>query len=355
MFTWGLCATGMAFIEGENNFCLVRFLLGAAEAGFQPGIFFFLTLSFSAAYRGRVLGMFFAAIPISGMIGSPISGMLLSLDGSAGLRGWQWLYLIEGMPALLLAPVVAFYLQDRASDAKRWLGTDQREWLVDRLQAEQQQREQKRKYSVLQALTNPWVAFLGLIYFSNVCLNNGISFFLPQIVKGFGLTNIQTGFVAAIPSACALVCVIWWGRRSDKHQERYGHAALATFIGGAALLLSVSIADPTARVAALAIAVSGTLSFAPVFWTIAPSFLSGAAAAGGLAAISAMGILGGFLTPWFVGYLKDMTGDFRYGLGSVAVFGMVAGIALYALGRRKGSAIELPAGSETVMTTAEIK
>jgi MFS transporter, ACS family, tartrate transporter len=353
IFTWGLCATGMAFIQGENSFYIVRFLLGAAEAGFQPGIFFFLTLWFPAAYRGRVLGMFFAAIPISGMIGSPISGMLLSLDGLAGLRGWQWLYLVEGVPALLLAPVVAFYLQDRASDAKKWLGADQRQWLVARLQAEQQQREKKRKYSVLQALTNPWVAFLGLIYFSNVCLNNGISFFLPQIIKGFGLTNIQTGFVAAIPSACALICVIWWGRRSDKHQERYGHAAMATFIGGAGLLLSVSITDPTARVAALAIAVSGTLSFAPVFWTIAPSFLSGAAAAGGLAAISAMGILGGFLTPWFVGYLKDMTGDFRYGLGTVAVFGMVAGIALYALGRGRGAAIELPAGSETVIATGK--
>jgi MFS family permease len=185
MFTWGLCATGMVFIQGANSFYAVRFLLGVAEAGFQPGIFFFLTLWFPAAYRGRVLGMFFAAIPISGMIGSPISGLLLSLDGLAGLRGWQWLYIIEGLPAILLAPVVAFYLQDRVSDATKWLGTDQREWLAGRLQAELAQREQKRKYSVLQALTNSWVMFLGLIYFSNVCLNNGISFFLPQIVKGF--------------------------------------------------------------------------------------------------------------------------------------------------------------------------
>ncbi len=339
MFTWGLCATGMAFIKGENSFYAVRFLLGVAEAGFQPGIFFFLTLWFPAAYRGRVLGMFFAAIPISGMIGSPISGLLLSLDGFAGLRGWQWLYLIEGLPALLLAPVVAFYLQDRAAEG-RWLDNNQREWLVDRLGREQQAREKKRTYSVLQGLTNPWVVFLGAIYFSNVCLNNGISFFLPQIVKAFGLTNAQTGFVAAIPSACALVAVIWWGRRSDKHQERYGHAALATFLGGAGLLLSVTATDPMLRIAALALAVSGTLSFAPVFWTIAPSFLSGAAAAGGLAAISAMGILGGFLTPWFVGYLKDVTGDFRWGLGSVAVFGMAAGIALFLIGRQQGSGIE---------------
>jgi len=351
MLTWGLCATGMAFITGEHSFYLVRFLLGVAEAGFQPGIFFFLTLWFPAAYRGRVLGLFFAAIPISGMIGSPISGILLSLDGAFGLRGWQWLYLIEGLPAIIMAPIVAFYLQDRVADAK-WLNTEQRGWLSGRLQNELQAREQKRKYSVLQALTNPWVLFLGAIYFSNVCLNNGVGFFLPQIVKSFGLTNLQTGFVAAIPSTCALICVIWWGRRSDRHAERYGHAALATFLGGAGLLLSVSVADPTLRLAALALAVSGTLSFAPVFWTIAPSFLSGAAAAGGLAAISAMGILGGFLTPWYVGKLKDMTGNFTYGLGSVALFGMIAGVALYALGRRQGSAIELPAGTDAIGATA---
>jgi MFS family permease len=346
MFTWGLCAAGMAFIQGETSFYILRFLLGAAEAGFQPGIFFFLTLWFPAAYRGRVLGMFFAAIPISGVLGSPISGMLLSLDGLAGIRGWQWLYLIEGMPAILLAPVIAFYLQDRPAEA-RWLEADQREWLVGRLQREQRYREQKRTYSVLQALTNPLVVFLGVIYFSNVCLNNGTAFFIPQIVKSFGLTNLQTGFVAAIPSACALICVVWWGRRSDRHKERYGHAAFATFMGGAGLLLSVLTAEPVLRLAALALAVSGTLSFAPVFWTIAPSFLSGAAAAGGLAAISALGILGGFLTPWFVGYLKDLTGNFRYGLGSVAVFGMAAGIALYIAGRRIGSAIEAPATSES--------
>jgi MFS family permease len=345
VFTWGLCATGMAFINGEHMFYLVRFLLGVAEAGFQPGIFFFLTLWFPAAYRGRVLGLFFAAIPISGMIGSPISGTLLTLDGALGLRGWQWLYLIEGLPAVLLAPLVAFYLQDRVADAK-WLTRDQVGWLSSRLKSELQVREQRRKYSVIEGLTNPWVLFLGAIYFSNVCLNNAVGFFLPQIVKSFGLSNFQTGFVAAIPSTCALICVIWWGRRSDHHGERYGHAALATFLGGTGLLVSVLVNEPVLRLAALAVAVSGTLSFAPVFWTIAPSFLSGAAAAGGLAAISALGILGGWLAPWFVGYMKVHTGEFTWGLGSVAVFGMLAGIALYAIGRRQGAAIELPA--ETV-------
>ncbi|MGA2287828.1 MFS transporter [Bradyrhizobium sp.] len=348
MLTWGLCATGMAFIQGEHSFYMVRFLLGLAEAGFQPGIFFFLTLWFPAAYRGRVLGLFFAAIPISGVIGYPISAALLYLDGALGLRGWQWLYLIEGLPAIIMAPIVAFYLQDRVADAAQWLGRDQREWLTERLQTELQAREQKQKHTVRQALSDPWVLFLGAIYFSNVCLNNGVSFFLPQIVKSFGLTNVQASLLSAIPSACALICVIFWGRRSDHRGERYGHAALATFIGGAGLLASVFVTDPALRLMALAVAVSGTLSFAPVFWTIAPSFLSGAAAAGGLAAISALGILGGWLAPWFVGYTKVQTGEFTWGLGSIAVFGMLAAIALYGIGRRQGSAIELPRATEFV-------
>jgi sugar phosphate permease len=341
MFSWGLCATGMAFIKGESSFYAVRTLLGIAEAGFQPGIFYFLTLWFPAAYRGRVLGLFFAAIPISGMVGSPLSGLLLSLDGLAGLRGWQWLYLIEGLPALVLAPIFLMYCQDTARDAN-WLQRTQRDWLVERLAGEKRSREATRSYSVTQALINPWVIFLGAIYFTNVCLNNGIGFFLPQIIKSLGLSNLQTGFVAAIPSACALVAVILWGRHSDKRKERYFHAGVATFLGGAGLLMAVLVHDPVGRIAAFALAVSGTLSFAPVFWTIPPSFLSGPAAAGGLAAISAMGILGGFLAPWIVGYFRDLTGDFRIGLGGVAILGMVAGIALFLVGRRRGSAIEAP-------------
>jgi ACS family tartrate transporter-like MFS transporter len=334
MFTWGLCAAGMAFIGGEKSFYVLRTLLGMAEAGFQPGVLFFLTLWFPEAYRGRVLGMFLAAIPISGIIGAPVSGLLLSLDGYAGLQGWQWLYLLEAAPALLLAPIVAFYLQDSPSEA-RWLPVAGRDWLVGQMGREKQQREAQRTYSVRQALTNPAVLFLAAIYFTNVCLNNGIAFFLPQIIKGFGLSNGQTGLVAAIPSALALVAVIWLGKRSDTRQERYGHAALANLVGGLALLASALLHDPVARVAALAIALSGTLSFSAVFWAIPGSFLSGLSAAGGIAAISAIGVTGGFVAPWFVGYLKDVTGDFRWGLGLVGCLAIVAAAALYAFGRRR--------------------
>jgi len=336
MFTWGLCAGAMAFVQGPNSFYGMRTLLGMAEAGFQPGILFFLTLWFPDAYRGRVMGLFFAAIPLSGMLGAPVSGMLLSLDGTAGLQGWQWLYIVEALPALILAPVVAIYFQDRPQDGT-WLKPDEREWLAARMATEYRNQERKRRYSVLQALSNPWVLFLAAIYFTNVCLNNGIAFFLPQIIKGFGLTNMQTGLVATIPSTLALVAVIWWGRRSDKRNERIAHSAIANAVGGGALLISALVADPYLRIAALAVALAGTLSFASVFWAIPASFLTGAGAAGGIAAISAVGIIGGFVAPWFIGYLKDITGDFRLGLGLVGAFGIVAAVALYALGRWRAS------------------
>ena len=334
MFTWGLCAAAMAFITGETSFYTVRTLLGMAEAGFQPGVLFFITLWFPEAYRGRVLAMFLASIPISGVIGAPISGLLLSLDGTLGLQGWQWLYLVEGAPAILLAPVVAIYLQDSPSQAG-WLEDRQRDWLVTRMAAEKRQIEGRRTYSILQALTNPAVLFLAAIYFTNVCLNNGIMFFLPQIIKGFGNSNTQTGLIAAIPAGVALIAVIWLGRRSDRRQERYGHAAVANLVGGGALLASALLQDPVARVAALALAYAGTISFSGVFWAIPGTFLSGVGAAGGIAAISAIGIIGGFTAPWFVGVLKDMTGDFRWGLGAIGCLAIVAAAALYAFGRRR--------------------
>jgi sugar phosphate permease len=340
MLTWGLCAIAMALIANATAYYSVRALLGAAEAGFQPGVLFFITLWFPEAYRGRVLGLFFAAIPLSGIIGAPISGFLLSLNGAGGLAGWRWLYILEGLPALLLAPVVLAYLRDSPADAK-WLQPDERNWLAGELASQKNARESHRSYSFLQTLTDPRVWFLAAIYFTNVCLNNAIATFLPQIVKGFGASNQQTGFIAAIPSLAALVAVIWFGRRSDRKGERYGHAACGNLVGGAALLTSALLHDPVARVAAMSLALAGTLSFAGVFWTIPSGFLSGASAASGLAAISAVGILGGFASPWFIGYLKDRTGDFRWGIGIVGCIAIFAAFVLYASSRWRPHSVAL--------------
>jgi MFS family permease len=332
MFTLGLCAAGMALVQGKASFYLVRLLLGAAEAGFYPGILFFLTLWFPSAYRGRVLAIFIAAIPISGIIGAPLSGLLLSLNGVAALHGWQWLYLIEAVPALLLAPLVVWRLQDSPEEA-HWLSAPQRSWLMNQLRAERSDVEHARKYTVLEGLTNPRVLMLAAAYFTNVCLLNSITFFLPLIVKGFGLSNLQTGFIVALPSLLALVALIWWGRRSDRRNERYGHAAVANFCGGASLLASVMLTDPTARIAAIAVSFACTLAFTAPFWSIPGTFLSGAAAAGGIGAISAIGVIGGFLSPWFMGLMKDATGDFRSGLGAIAILAMSIAVVLFFVGR----------------------
>jgi MFS family permease len=315
----------------------MRLLLGAAEAGFYPGVLYFLTLWFPAAWRGRIVGLFLASIPISGIIGAPLSGALLGLDGLSGLRGWQWLYIVEGLPAVLLAPAVLWLIQDRPADAK-WLPDGARDRLAAILDGERRQVEAAGRYSVWQALGDPRVLLLALTYFSNVCLLNGITFFLPQIVKGFGLDAFHTGLVVAAPSVLALVGLIWWGRRSDARGERHGHAAFANLVGGAALLIAMLLPDPVARVAAIAVAFAATLAFTAPFWAIPGAFLTGGASAGGIAAISGLGVVGGFLAPWAIGRLHDLTGDFRLGLGLAAGLAMLVTVPFYLIGRPKGAA-----------------
>jgi MFS family permease len=324
----GIIAVGTAFIRGHTSFYTMRLLLGAAEAGFYPGILFFLTVWFPVAYRARIMGYFIASIPISGILGAPISVHLLGLGGLGGLQGWQWMFLLEGAPTLLLAPLVVTWLQESPAQAQ-WLPQAEREWLVGRLLSERSAVEHKRVFTVLECLTNPRVLFLAAVYFSNVCLLNCITFFLPQIVKGFGLSNSQIGFVVAIPSVLALFTLILWGRRSDRRKERYGHAAFANLIGGGALLASVLASDPSVRIALVAVAFAFTLAFTAPFWSIPGTFLTGGAAAGGIGAISALGVTGGFLSPWFIGFMKDTTGDFRVGQGAIAVLAMVCASALY--------------------------
>jgi sugar phosphate permease len=341
MLSWGICACAMAFVRGVVSFDIVRLALGAAEAGFYPGVLFFITCWFPAAYRGRIFGLFIAAIPLSGIIGAPLSGALMGMDGIAGLRGWQWLFLLEGLPAVLLAPVVFFTLPDTPNEA-RWLPAPERAWLSRALNEDARKQPGHSASSVMGALTNPWVLFLAVVYFSNVCLLNSITFFLPQIVKGFGLSAQQTGLVVAIPSILALAGVILWGRRSDARMERVGHAAFANFIGGAALLVSVLVHDPVLRVVAVSIAFAATLSFVSPFWAIPGSFLSGAGAAGGIAAISALGVVGGFISPWVVGVLRETFGNYAAGFGGFAALAMLVSVAFLVAGRRRASPVTVP-------------
>src|SRR5690348_4148622 len=328
MLSWGILSGAMAFITGETSFYVVRLLLGAAEAGFFPGIIFYLTLWFPAAYRARIVGYFMAAIPLSSVVGSPVSGYILGMDGVAGLKGWQWLFILEAVPALLLSVVVFFYLTDSPADA-RWLGAEERRWLVRRLELERNQRDAAQHFSVRQALLNGKVMALALVYFGAVAANYGVSFFLPQIVKAFGLSNAATGWVTAIPYAIGIVAMIYWGRRSDRMRERRLHCAGALVVAALGIAGCALFEDPVLRIVSIAIGGAGIFGCLPVFWTLPTAFLSGAAAAAGIAVVNSIGNLAGFAGPYVMGALKDATGNFTAGLLTVAGAALVAaGIVL---------------------------
>jgi MFS transporter, ACS family, tartrate transporter len=323
MFSWGIVSGATAFVRGETGFFVVRVLLGIAEAGFFPGIIFFLTLWFPAVYRARIIGYFMAAIPLSTVIGAPVSGVLLGLDGWMGMHGWQWLFIIEAVPALVLSVVVYYYLTDRPSEAT-WLEPDERAWLATRLQQERAQKEKVRHYSVTQALLNAKVLALSLVYFGAVATNYGLSFFLPQIIKAFGVSNVQAGVITALPYVVGLISIVWWGRRSDRKMERRFHLAFPLFVASAGLAAAGLIDDPVAKMIALSIAGFGIFGGLPVFWTFPSAFLSGAAAAGGIALINSIGNLAGFAGPYAMGVMRDWTGNYTAGLMSLAAAGLMA-------------------------------
>jgi MFS transporter, ACS family, tartrate transporter len=341
MLSWGILSGAMAFIPAiaratglgnEYSFYLLRVLLGVAEAGFFPGIIFYLTLWFPTEYRARIVGYFMAAIPLSTVIGAPISGALLYLHGGLGLAGWQWLFIIESVPAIILSGVVFFYLTDRPADAS-WLAPDERAWLAERLALEQRQRQAVCDYSVMQALVNPRVLGLSLVYFGAVATNYGLSFFLPQIVKTFGLNTFLTTLVSAAPYAVGLIGMVWWGRRSDRVIERRFHTAFPLFIAAAGIAVSTIFEDPTLKMISLCVAGFGIFANLPVFWTLPTAFLSGAAAACGIAVINSVGNLAGFAGPFAMGWIKDHTGSYTGGLLLLAALGFIAMGIVLILGR----------------------
>lgn len=308
MFTWGLVSGAQAFVGGETSFYVVRLLLGVAEAGFFPGIIFFLTLWFPSAYRARVVGLFMFAIPISTVIGSPISGLILTLDGAAGLHGWQWVFLLEAVPALLMSVATFLYLTDRPRDAT-WLAPEERAWLQERLDAERALRESRNRHSWRQAIVDPRVIALGFVYMACNTPQYGLSFFLPQIVKAFGgLSSVEVGFVTAIPYAVGAIGMILWSRSSDRTRERKWHVIVpfgAMIVG---LMLATVMPSPSLKMAALCVAGFGFFAILPVFWTLPTALLSGTGAAAGIAAVNSIGNLGGYFGPQVFGLLKDNTG-----------------------------------------------
>lgn len=333
MITWGLLSAGTAFVSSPNQLYVLRFLLGVAEAGFFPGMILYLTYWFPAAWRARILSAFMIALPISNVIGSPVSTAILSLQ-ARGLHGWQWMFLLEGTPAVLCGLAVLLFLRDGPAKAP-WLTSEEKEWLQVELARERVQGTVA--HSSLAALREPRVWGFGLIYFGLLVGMYGFGFWLPQIVKGLGnLSNFEVGLAAALPYAAAALTMYLWGRHSDRTGERTWHIALPAFVGAVGLALSAYWGNaPVLALAALCLSAMGCYAALPVFWTLPTSMLTGVAAAAGIALVNSIGNLGGFLGPTLVGYVSDATGSYGAALSTLAAFVAVAGVAVLALSPRK--------------------
>ncbi len=326
VITWGVIAVGMIFVKSPLSFYLLRFFLGIAEAGFFPGIILYLTYWFPTIQRAKTVASFMAATAIAGVVGAPLSGLLLTLHGIAGLTGWQWLFLVEGLPAIVMGFVVLSYLCERPEQAQ-WLEVEERFWLQERLRLEDEHKTSHNNYTLLQALVNPKVWLLSLIYFTLVIGLYGISFWLPQIIKSFsGLSDLWVGFTSAIPYLVGALGMVFISSHSDQTRERRAHVAICAFIGAFGLVLSAYFHQPVTALASLSLAALGIWGALGPFWALPTAFLSGTAAAGSLALINSVGNLGGFVAPYVIGLVKDATNSFTGGLLVMAAALLVGGI-----------------------------
>ena len=333
MFSWGIVSALFAFIgpistaTGISNawvFYILRFLLGIAEAGFFPGVIFYLTLWFPSVYRARVVALFMLAIPFSSIVGAPVSGALLNITGF-GLDGWQWLFILEAIPSILMTFGVIFYLTDRPALAK-WLDEDEKTWLDARISAEHQKKQTAEHLSIGQAITDRRVLACAFVYFCLNALSYGVAFFLPTIIKGFGVSNFETGLLAALPFLFGAVGMILLGRNSDRTLKRREHVCFALLlamvgVGGAGLVES-----PVLVLGLLCLGQIGVSAMPPLFWPIPSTFLTGTSAAAGIAAINSIGNLSGFAGPYIMGFLKDQTGSFTAGLLVLASCGLAGAV-----------------------------
>jgi MFS transporter, ACS family, tartrate transporter len=332
MVTWGLVASATAFVQGELSFYVVRVLLGIAEAGFFPGVLLYLTYWFPRPERARIVALTFLAVPLSSVIGSPLSTVLIQHgEGVLGFdAGWRFMFFVEGIPAVLLGIAVLFLLPDRPSRA-RWLTPAEATALEQHLAAEDAE-EVGREVPTREALTDPRVLALSVVYFGIVFGLYVLAFFLPQVIEGFqeqfGTTFslLEVGLVTAVPYAFAAVAMVLWARHSDRTGERAWHVAVAAFVGAVAIAAALYMSSPLLVMACITVCAIGVYAAIPVFWQLPTRLLSGVGAAAGIALINSFGNLSGFLGPYLTGWLQDLTGSFRTGLWVVALLMVVAGV-----------------------------
>jgi sugar phosphate permease len=332
MISWGIISGAMAFTAGTGSFLTLRFLLGAAEAGFFPGVILYLTYWFPAAHRARIVGIFMVAIAAAGFIGSPVSGAILGLDGWLGVRGWQWVFILEAIPAVLMGVASLVWLTDRPEHAK-WLPPEQRAWLAGRLAAEHARASRVPHMSVWRVVREKHVLVMALVYAGPAAASSGLAIWMPQIVKSYGLTNLQTGFVTAVPYLIAAVLMIVWGHHSDRTQERVWHTAGPIALIAVGLLATCVISSLWPMVLLLTLVVVGTRASNGPFWALSTEFLGAPVAAAGIAQINALGNLSGFAANYLIGAIKDATGSYALSLLPIMALAAVATVAVVWISR----------------------
>lgn len=327
MFTWGLVSMATAFVHERNAFYAARFLLGAAEAGFFPGMVLYLTYWFPQANRARYIAQFLAAVPLASAIGGPLSSYILTLDGLRGLHGWQWLFLLEGLPSCILAFAVLIVLPDRPARA-RWLN-DEEKAIIEAGVAHNAPPHR----DLWAGLSDARIWLLSITDFGIVTGLYGLSLWIPQIVRSMGFTTFETGFVSAIPYIVSMGGMILWGYSSDRFRERTWHVAIAALLAAVGLAVAAISHRPFETMIALTVAAVGIASALSTFWALPPSFLGGTAAAGGIALINSISNLGGFVGPYLMGWLLVETHSYAAGMAVLSASLVIAAIVVLMLGR----------------------
>ena len=335
MITWGIISGLTAFVTGPTSFLVIRFLLGAAEAGFFPGMILYFTYWFPSQYRGRVISTLFIAQPVANAAASIVSAAILGMDGVLGIKGWQWIFIIEAFPAVLLGLVILRVMTDRPARAD-WLAAEEKTWLQTRIDGENRQVESAGRLTLMRALADPRVVALSAIYLMSVTANYGIVFFMPQIIKGIGLTNMMTGLASSVPYIIGTIGLIAWGWSSDRNNERRWHLIVASTVGALGLAFAAWSGASYWALIGMSAATVGIYGSRAAFWPMPSLFLTGTAAAGAIALINATGNLGGYFGPFIVGWIKDSTNSFEAGLYFLAACSLMSAIIAYFAARAAG-------------------
>jgi MFS transporter, ACS family, tartrate transporter len=325
MISWGLVSGAFVFTRGPISFFLLRFALGLAEAGFVPGIIFYFTYWFPPMHRARIVAGFLAAVPVSIGLGAPVSIAFLELDGVLGLAGWRWMFLGEAAPAVIFGVICFFYLTDRPADAK-WLTAEEKAWLDAEMQKEKKTVAQHRTFSVLQTLINWRILALAAIHFGQAAVSVGLAVFVAQIIKGLGLTNMQTGFATVIPYAAGTIGMVLWAHYSDKKNERRWNLTASCTVMGLGCITAALLTGSYWSLAGLSLITIGLYASNAHLFPLPAVFLTGPALASGIAWVNSLGVLGGSVSPPVMGYLRDRTGNFADGLYALAGFAALAAI-----------------------------